>query len=189
MRSRHLALASALVFAAVGVAGCGGSDNAVAPPVIPTTTAATGSTPTTPHDVLGVINANPQLSQFAHAVQISGLTSSLTGTNPVTVFAPSNAAIAKLGSQWAVMQSSAHAAALARQLAFHVVLGSYPLSELTDGELLTTVQGDRLRVVFKHGDKYLKTSHGQARILGEGTSASNGDVIVVSRLLSPPTKR
>jgi uncharacterized surface protein with fasciclin (FAS1) repeats len=185
MSFRQFALVvGTLIVAVLGLSACGsGSDDAVAPPVIPS--AATATTASTPMDVLGVINSTPELSEFAHAIQVSGFTSTLTATGPVTVFAPSNAAVAKLGPDWAVMQSSAHAAALAKQLQFHVVLGLYPVKTLTDGELLTTAQGDRLRVIVKNGKTAVKNAHGVATIDGTGLPASNGVIAVVNRVLAP----
>jgi uncharacterized surface protein with fasciclin (FAS1) repeats len=48
--------------------------------------------------IIEVASANPSLSTFVQAVEAAGLTETLSGEGPFTVFAPSNEAFAELGN-------------------------------------------------------------------------------------------
>jgi uncharacterized surface protein with fasciclin (FAS1) repeats len=71
---------------------------AVAPPATdpPATDPPATDPPTQPATVVEVIEANPDLSLFADAIEVAGLSEQLSGSGPFTIVAPNNTAIEQL---------------------------------------------------------------------------------------------
>src|SRR4026208_1212879 len=81
------------------------------------------------------------------AVKAAGLVDTLSGTGPFTVFAPTNAAFAKLpkGTVDTLVKPESKAT-LTKILTYHVVPGKVNAAQLLDGQKLTTVEGEQLTV-------------------------------------------
>lgn len=86
------------------------------------------------------------------AVKAAGLVETLKGKGPFTVFAPTNSAFDKVPK--ATLESlmkPENKAKLTNILTYHVVPGTYMASDLKDGQMLKTVQGENLRITEKDG--------------------------------------
>ena len=128
------------------------------------------------------------------AVKAAGLVETLSGPGPFTVFAPTNAAFAKLpaGTVESLVQP-AQKATLTKILTYHVVPGVYTAKELValakkgggQGQL-TTVQGEPLAVEVKGKKVYVTdVKGGTATVTIPNVMQSNGVIHVVNAVLMP----
>lgn len=140
----------------------------------------TGTGGATADSILDLAAENPQLSQLVAAIEAAGLTDTLEQAGPVTVFAPSNDAFASLG-QADLTALLADPQSLADRLQFHVVEGSYPTSDLTDGQTLTTLEGSDLEVSVQ-GDT---VSVDGAEVVEPDLEAGNGVIHIIDNVLQP----
>jgi uncharacterized surface protein with fasciclin (FAS1) repeats len=91
------------------------------------------------------------LSFLATLIEGAGLTKTLSGPGPFTVFAPTNDAFAALPYSYvASLLSPANLTDLQKLLGFHVVRGIFDPQNLTDGLKINTLEGDPLQVAVFH---------------------------------------
>jgi uncharacterized surface protein with fasciclin (FAS1) repeats len=128
------------------------------------------------------VNAS-NLSVLVTAVQAADLVDALKAEGPLTVFGPTDAAFEKLpaGTVETLVQPES-LSQLQQILQFHVVAGNHPVSELEDGQRLTTLQGDEL-VIYKNGNEV--TVNG-ARIETKDVFQKNGVAHIIDTVLIPP---
>ena len=130
------------------------------------------------------------------AVKAAGLVDTLASAGPFTVFAPTNAAFAKLPAgtvQSLVMPENK--ATLTKVLTYHVVPGRYTAQDLMQlvregggHAMLKTAEGDSLTFeASRHGKSlYVVDSKGSmARITISNVMQSNGVIHVVNTVLMP----
>lgn len=117
------------------------------------------------------------------AVKAAGLVETLKGTGPFTVFAPANAAFAKLpaGTVEALVKPE-NKEKLSSILTYHVVPGTYTAKDITDGMTLTTVNGQKLTFTMKDGKWWINES---AMIEIPDVMSSNGVTHVIDTVLMP----
>lgn len=122
----------ALLATSVALAACGDND-AVSPSDRPT--------------IAALASETQQLSTLNSALGIAELTAALDGGGPFTVFAPVNEAFSNLpsGTLDALLASS-NRETLTALLEYHVVPGTFRVSDLTNGQQLVALSGDTLRV-------------------------------------------
>lgn len=145
------------------------------------TSADTGSTTgSTDRSILDVAEENPQLSQLVQALEAAGLTDALNRAGPITVFAPNNDAFSKL-DQSDLTALLTNPSDLGDILQYHVVEGSHPSSELTDGETLTTLNGQDLTVSVNGSDIMVN----DATVVQADIQAGNGVIHIVDTVLQP----
>ena len=121
------------------------------------------------------------------AVKAAGLVDTLSGPGPFTVFAPTNAAFAKLPNGTVdTLLKPENKGQLTAVLTYHVVPGRLSASELTDGQKLTTAQGGVL-TVHKHGKSVMieDAKGDMARVTIPNVYQSNGVIHVVDTVLLP----
>ena len=128
------------------------------------------------------------------AVKAAGLVETLQGAGPFTVFAPTNAAFAKLpaGTVETLVQPQSKAM-LTSVLTYHVVPGRYTAKDLmalakkSGGEAeLKTVQGASLGVISKGGRVFVADNKGNtARVTVSDVMQSNGVIHVVDKVMMP----
>ena len=129
-------------------------------------------------------SAAPNLTTLVAAVKAADLVTTLSGTGPFTVFAPTNDAFAKLPAGTVeTLVKPENKATLTKILTYHVVSGKYTATDLKDGMMLTTVQGEKLMVTKKDG----KTMVGGVTISTADVMQSNGVVHVIDSILTPPS--
>lgn len=116
------------------------------------------------------------------AVKAAGLVDTLESTGPFTVFAPSNDAFNKLpaGTVDTLLQPG-NKQKLSGILTYHVVKGAYRIADLTDGQTLTTVNGQTLTVHVKDGVVMIN----DATIQTPDVISSNGVTHVIDTVLMP----
>lgn len=122
---------------------------------------------------------NPDFSTLVAAVQAAGLAETLAGPGPLTVFAPNNAAFAKLppGTVNALLQDPPR---LRQVLLYHVVRSRVRSTDLAAGAV-PTVQGAAVRVNLTGGVKV-----NDSNVLAADIEAANGVVHVIDSVLLPP---
>jgi uncharacterized surface protein with fasciclin (FAS1) repeats len=96
-------------------------------------------------DIVDTAVSAGSFNTLVKAVQAAGLVDTLKGKGPFTVFAPTDAAFAKLpeGTLEALLADKEK---LARVLKYHVVAGELDASEVTSMKTLATVEGSELPV-------------------------------------------
>ncbi len=128
--------------------------------------------------VVGVAAGTPEFSTLVGALEAAGLTETLQGTGPFTVFAPTNEAFAKL-SEGELNALLADREALTRVLTYHVVPGSFTTSDITeDMTSFTTLSGSALPIT--------QQGVGDAAVTAVNIPASNGIVFTIDTVLTPP---
>ena len=116
------------------------------------------------------------------AVEAAGLTTTLQGDGPFTVFAPTDAAFAKLpaGTVEALLQDIP---ALTAILTYHVVPGRVAASEVVSLTDAPTVNGARLSISVSGGSVYVDG----ARVVQTDVGARNGVIHVIDSVILPPS--
>jgi uncharacterized surface protein with fasciclin (FAS1) repeats len=116
------------------------------------------------------------------AIQAAGLVETLKGKGPFTVFAPTDAAFAKLpaGTVEALLADPAKLRAI---LTYHVVSGQVKAAQVVGLKSATTVNGKDLGIRVEGGKVYV----GSAQVTATDIAASNGVIHVVDTVLLPPS--
>jgi uncharacterized surface protein with fasciclin (FAS1) repeats len=128
------------------------------------------------------------------AVKAAGLVDTLSGPGPFTVFAPTNAAFAKLpaGTVDSLLKPE-NKPTLTKVLTYHVVPGKLSSTDLMakvkaggGKAMLTTVAGENLTVTEKMGGLVLTDAKGgMSKITIANVNQSNGVIHVVDTVLMP----
>ena len=121
------------------------------------------------------------------AVKAAGLVETLKSAGPFTVFAPTNEAFNKLpaGTVDKLVQPDMKDK-LTTILTYHVVPGRLTAADLTDGQTLTTVEGETLTVIKKGKKVMLKDAKGgTATVTIPNIMDSNGVTHVIDTVLMP----
>lgn len=127
-------------------------------------------------------NAN-NVTTVVAAVKAAGLVETLKSAGPFTVFAPTNAAFNKLPAGTVdTLLKPENKDKLASILTYHVVSGRYLAKDLKDGQMLTTVNGQQIKIT-KSGDKVMV--NGSAMIETADVISSNGVTHVIDAVLMP----
>jgi len=135
----------------------------------------------------------PQFSTLVAAVKAAGLVATLSDPGPYTVFAPTNAAFAKLPKgTLAKLLKPANRATLAKILTYHVVGGYAPAKavvKMAPVMTLPTVEGEKLIIARKAGRITLQPMKGARRIniIKTDIFASNGVIHAIDGVLIPPS--
>ena len=145
--------------------------------IAPTTTVTIAAEP---FDIVGTALTAGVFTQLAGMVVDAGLTETLRGEGPFTVFAPTNAAFAALPPE-ALHAVQDDPETLATVLTYHVVAGALTAADLKDGPL-ETVSGLDLTVTHSGGDVLING----VPIAAADLIASNGVIHVMGDVLLPP---
>jgi uncharacterized surface protein with fasciclin (FAS1) repeats len=133
-------------------------------------------------NIVELAQATPDLSTLVTAVVAADLAETLSGDGPFTVFAPTNEAFEALpaGTLDDLLKPE-NKDQLTDVLTYHVVAGDVMSSDLTDGQEITTLQGDTLTVKITDG---VVTING-ATVTTADVDASNGVVHIIDQVLLP----
>lgn len=131
-----------------------------------------------------IAQTTPELSTLLTAVDTAGLTGDLQTGGPYTVFAPVNNAFTDLliDAQISTTALFGDLDLLNSVLGLHVVEGVVSSADLSDGTVLTTVDGQRIFVESGDGGLVL---NGRASIVQADVPARNGVVHVIDAVLLP----
>jgi len=156
-----------------------GAFTVVAATLIAPTTAA----PSANKNLTQVAASSPQFSTLVSLLGKAGLVGALKKKGPFTVFAPTNAAFAKLPK--ATLQKVGNDPALLKKvLLYHVVKGKVPAATVVtlDGKSAKTLAGQPVKIAVRNGKVFL---NGSTRVTKTDVMASNGVIHVIDRVLVP----
>ncbi len=132
--------------------------------------------------IADVAMGNQNLSTLVKAVQAGGLVETLSSEGPYTVFAPTNDAFNALDqSTLDNLLMEENQDQLKNILTYHVVEGSVMAADLSDGQTVTTLQGNELEVSIQDGNVMING----AQVVTADVEASNGVVHVIDQVLMP----
>ena len=111
-----------------------------------------------------------------------GLNTTLEGTGPFTVFAPTDQAFDDAGIDLANFQTQEEKDILTDILLYHVVTASVPSNAVTDGMVATMANGDKAKFGVNGGT----VTVGSATVTTADVQSSNGIIHVIDQVLMPP---
>ncbi len=132
------------------------------------------------NSVVDVIETSDDHMTLATAIDLAGLRMTLMGDGPFTVFAPTDDAFEALPEGVLDALLADPTGALADVLLYHVVGDSVVSGDLSDGQLVATLLGNKVKVTID-GGVYIN----DARVTVADIEADNGVVHVVNAVLVP----
>ena len=137
----------------------------------------------TNQDIVDTAVGAGQFKTLAAALQAAGLVDTLKGAGPFTVFAPTDAAFAKLpaGTVESLLKPE-NKAKLTAILTYHVVPGAVKAEQVTKLDEAKTVNGAMVKVSTDHG----KVMINNANVVKADIPASNGVIHVIDTVILPP---
>ena len=159
---------------------------APAPAPAPTTPAPApeGATQPSSENVVALAASNDSFKTLTAALKAAGLTETLSGTGPFTVFAPTDAAFAAL-PQDALQEllKPENKDILVKILSYHVVPGNVTSGDIKPGEV-KTVEGGALNVQVDPAKKGVTVN--DANVVQPDIKASNGVIHAIDKVILPP---
>ena len=143
---------------------------------------------------MDVAVGNEDFSTLVTALKAADLVGALSGDGPFTVFAPNNAAFAKIDSETLnSLLEPENVKALSNILTYHVVTGKLVASDVVaalkkgNGSVeLTALNGQVITVVQKDEKIWLKDSKGNySEISATDVMGSNGVIHVINSVVMP----
>jgi transforming growth factor-beta-induced protein len=134
-------------------------------------------------DIVDTAAANPQFKTLVAAVQAAGLVDTLKGKGPFTIFAPTDAAFAKLpkGTVEALLKDPEKLKSI---LLYHAVSGKVYSGAINTTAPVATVNGANVTFTVKNGQLYVN----DARIVTTDILTTNGVIHVIDTVILPPEK-
>jgi uncharacterized surface protein with fasciclin (FAS1) repeats len=126
--------------------------------------------------------ADGRFTTLVAAVQAAGLADTLSGQGPFTVFAPTDAAFAKLPAGTVATLLQDPKGQLTQILLYHVVPGTYMAADVVNQTSLPTAQGSPLPVTVE-GSRVMVDN---ATIIITDIETSNGVIHVIDSVMIPP---
>ena len=135
----------------------------------------------TQSNIVQVAAANPQFTTLVSLVKKAGLAGALSGKGPLTVFAPTDAAFAKVpkATLAALLKDKAKLKAV---LLYHVVKGKVTAAQVVKLKSAKTLEGSTVPIKVSGGKVYVDG----AQVVKADVAASNGVIHVINKVLIPP---
>mgnify|MGYP000689238713 CR=1 FL=1 len=133
-------------------------------------------------DIVETAVAAGTFNTLAAALTAAGLIETLKGPGPFTVFAPTDAAFAKIPAA-ALKALLADKEKLTAVLTYHVVPGTVLASQVVGMREAGTVQGGKIAIRVVRGKVKL---NGRTTVTATDIKAKNGVIHVIDRVLMPP---
>jgi uncharacterized surface protein with fasciclin (FAS1) repeats len=132
-------------------------------------------------NIVEIAVGNENFTTLVAAVTAAGLVETLSGKGPFTVFAPTNAAFAKLpaGTVEELVKPE-NKAKLTAILTYHVVAAKVMSTDLKEGQKAATVNGQEITVSLVGG-----ASINDAKVVTADLEASNGVIHVIDTVIMP----
>lgn len=128
---------------------------------------------------------NEDFSTLVALVKHAGLVETLSGEGPFTVFAPNNAAFAKLPKETVdALLSDKGKDQLAAILKYHVVPGSVKAADVVKLKEAKTALGQSAKIKVENGKVYVDG----AQVIATDIECSNGIIHVIDSVILPQTK-
>jgi uncharacterized surface protein with fasciclin (FAS1) repeats len=137
-----------------------------------------------PITVVDIIVNSADHNTLETAVIAAGLAGALSGDGPFTVFAPTDAAFAALPAGALDALLADPTGALADVLLYHVVGGLALSTDLSDGQVITTLLGEDITVTIDMNGVMINN----AMVVVADITADNGVVHVIDAVLLPPAQ-
>jgi transforming growth factor-beta-induced protein len=135
-----------------------------------------------PADIVDTATNAGNFTTLATALQAAGLVDTLKGPGPFTVFAPTDAAFAKLPA--GTLESLlADPDKLRAVLTYHVVSGKLTSGDVAKLPSARTVEGEDVAISTSDGSVHI----GSATVTTPDVMASNGVIHVIDAVLLPPS--
>lgn len=136
--------------------------------------------------IVDIAASDSDFSTLVAAVKAAGLAETLSGKGPFTVFAPTNAAFAKLpeGTLQSLLKPE-NKDQLVSILTYHVVPGKVKAADVVKISEAKTVQGQVVSVKTAGGKVSL---NGSSNVVKTDIEASNGVIHVIDSVILPPAK-
>ena len=131
-------------------------------------------------DIVDTAVAAGDFNTLVTAVKAAGLVETLKGEGPFTVFAPTDAAFAKVPTD-TLNALLADKAALANVLTYHVVAGKVMAADVVKLTSAVTVQGQSVSIEVKDGKVYIDGT----QVVTTDIEASNGVIHVIDAVILP----
>jgi uncharacterized surface protein with fasciclin (FAS1) repeats len=148
---------------------------ACAVPLSAASAAAAGS-----KNIVQVAAANKQFSTLVTLIKQAGLVKALSGHTKLTVFAPTNAAFAKVPKP-TLAKLANNKRLLVKVLEYHVLPGVVPASKVLTLHSAKTLEGARVHFSVRAGHAYVN----HAQIIKTNIHASNGLIHAINGVLIP----
>jgi len=200
MRSRFIRAVALIAITGLAVAACGDDSDgdaetstaaavttvAAETTMTPETTIAPDTTMAESGTIVDVAAAAGDFSTLVAAVEAAGLTETLSGPGPFTVFAPTDEAFAVALEALGLTADEllADTETLTSILTYHVIAGEVPSSDVVtmDGQSVPTVNGADVTITVD-GDTVMVND---ATVTAVDIAASNGVIHVIDSVLLPP---
>ncbi|MBN3908206.1 MAG: fasciclin domain-containing protein [Nostoc sp. NMS1] len=173
----------------------GGATPSEPKPSIPGTTPETqpSETPTTPpgpgasdnegKNLFALAQSNASFTTLTKALEAAGLTGALQGKDNLTIFAPTDAAFAKLPADaLKELLNPANKEVLLKILTYHVVSGKVLSTDLKSGEV-KSLEGGAINVKV---DPSTGVTVNDAKVTQADIKASNGVIHAIDQVILPP---
>ena len=130
-------------------------------------------------DIVDIAASAGDFDTLVTAVKAAGLVDTLKGEGPFTVFAPTDAAFAKIPSDQlnALLKDKD---ALVKVLTYHVVPGKVKAAQVVRLSAAETVQGQSITIDTRNGIKV-----DNARVIKTDIDAENGVIHVIDTVIMP----
>lgn len=153
------------------------------PSTTPTTPPPAGTSETQGKNLLALAESNASFTTLTKALKAAGLTGALQGNDNLTIFAPTDAAFAKLPAD-AVrdLLKPENKEVLLKLLTYHVVPGKVLSSDLKSGEV-KSLEGGAINVKV---DSANGVTVNDAKVTQADITASNGVIHAIDNVILPP---
>lgn len=132
-------------------------------------------------DIVETAASKPQFSTLVSLVKKAGLVGVLSGKTNYTVFAPTNAAFAKVPKK-TLNELSKDKAMLKKVLLYHVLPGKVPASKVLKTKSAKTAEGSKVTFEVRGKNAFVN----EAKITKTDVMCSNGIIHAINGVLLPP---
>jgi uncharacterized surface protein with fasciclin (FAS1) repeats len=206
MKFKFLGVAAIAATLTIGAAACTSTTSPAASPATPKASAGSSSAPAASSAPFGpacssvpasgsgsftgmstapvatAASNNPVLSTLVTAVKKAGLVDTLNSASGITVFAPDNAAFAKIPTS-TLDSVLGNKAELSKILTYHVASGTITPAQLASGKPIKTLEGSTITPA-KMGSTYeINTAH----VVCGNVHTANATVYIIDTVLTPPS--
>ena len=160
------------------VAGCGSSSSSST--TAPAATSSSAAAPMGGSNIVQTAVAAGEFKTLVSLVKQAGLARALSAPGQLTVFAPTDAAFAKVPK--ATLTELAHNTAKLKQvLLYHVVKGDVTAAQVVKLTSAKTLEGSAVPIRVENDKVYI----GGAQVIKANVTASNGVIHVINTVLIP----
>jgi uncharacterized surface protein with fasciclin (FAS1) repeats len=160
------------------VVGCGSSSSSST--TAPAATSSSAAAPMGGSDIVQTAVAAGEFKTLVSLVKQAGLAGALSAPGQLTVFAPTDAAFAKVPK--ATLTELAHNTAKLKQvLLYHVVKGDVTAAQVVKLTSAKTLEGSAVPIRVENDKVYI----GGAQVIKANVTASNGVIHVINTVLIP----